>query len=186
MVGCSNKEEKDIDELNKTIDELVTSNNEKDKEIAELKDKEYKYDSLQQLYLTIEDGMKLDEVGELVRQYEDVDTTITGDDIDRLEADDRALRAQIGFTRYMNEKDEGEFGKIKYIVNGDYVEFLITRDNVGQLKVSDISYHNYSKDVWCQKRTEGTLGMPVCDTDYVNMWLYKNSTEEQINYIIDK
>ena len=37
MVGCSNNEE--INELNKTIEELITNNNKQDKEIAKLKEK---------------------------------------------------------------------------------------------------------------------------------------------------
>lgn len=179
MIGCSNKEEKDIDELNKTIDELMASNDEKDKEIAELKeqvnDKKYEYDSLQQLYMDLEVGMKLDDANDLITKYDDIDTNVRKDPRDY-------IVVTVGFSRYMKEMND-----IKYVENGDSITIRAEEDSVGQLKIYYIDYHNYAKDMWCENEDYHKDYRVYYDDEYgYSQCERMDNTEEQINYIIDK
>ena len=176
MVGCVNTGEiakgKDIEELENTIEELESTIDEQNK-------KHYSYDTLQQLYIDLEENMKLDEANELISKHSPEIDTIGAERVANLKADGSSTYILVAFSKYI---DLGEgYYDIHKVVNGDYIRFGVKMNDVGQLYIYNIEYTNYAKDVWCEKYELG-----VCDD---GAWVYDyefNSAEEQINYIIDK
>ena len=170
MVGC-NKEQQEVEELNNTIEELEST-------IDEQNEKHYSYDTLQQLYIDLEENMKLDEANELISKHSPEIDTIGAERVANLKADGSSTYILVAFSKYI--RAEGYYD-INKVVNGDYIRFGVKMNDVGQLYIYNIEYTNYAKDVWCEKYELG-----VCDD---GAWVYDyefNNAEEQINYIIDK
>lgn len=168
MVGCVNTGEiakgKDIEELENTIERLEST-------IEEQNKKHYKYDELQQIYIDMEEDMKLDDLNNLISKYSpEIGTVVSA-------GDDRTV-ILIAFSKYI--QDEG-YSLENRIANGDYIRLIVEKDNVGQSVVHNITYNEFKHDITCEK-----YDLSLYDKDNINLWTNMNSSEEQMNYIIDK